>query len=83
MGNPRPFDDLLKSPRPLPEKPAIAVHFKGGRGGILFELDGTSRKLTPGHRILPHSGALAGYDVSAVVEEARIRAAILADEICR
>jgi hypothetical protein len=83
MRNPRPFDDLLKNPRSLPDKPAIAVHFKGGRGGILFELDRRSRKLTPGHRILPHSGTLAGYDVAAVVEEARMRASILADEICR
>jgi hypothetical protein len=79
----RPFDDLLKNPRPLHDKPAIAVHFKGGRGGILFEFDGRSRKLTPGHQILPHSGALAGYDVAAVVEEARKRASILADKIYR
>ena len=83
MGIRRPFDDLLKNPRPLPDEHAIAVHFKGGRGGILFELDDRSRKLTPGHHILPHSGALAGYDIAAVVEEARIRAAILADKIYR
>jgi hypothetical protein len=83
MGIRRPFDDLLKNPRSLPDQPAIAVHLKGGRGGILFELDGQSHKLTACHRILPHSGALAGYDVAAVVEEARTRAAILADKIYR
>jgi hypothetical protein len=83
MGIRRPFDDLLKNPRPLPDRPAIAVHLKGGRGGILFEFDGQSHKLTSGHHILPHSGALAGYDVAAVVEEARERAAILADKIYR
>jgi hypothetical protein len=83
MGIRRPFDELLKNPRPLPDKSAIAVHFKGGRGGILFELDETSHKLSSGHHILPHSGALAGYDVAAVVEEARMRASILADKIYR
>jgi hypothetical protein len=72
------FDEILKSPKSLPDESAIAVHFKGGRGGILFVFDAQSQNLTPEHHILPHSGALAGYDVAAVVEEARHRASKLA-----
>jgi hypothetical protein len=75
------FDDILKSPKSLPDESAIAVHFKGGRGGILFGFDAQSQNLTPEHHILPHSGALAGYDVAAVVEEARHRASKLADTL--
>jgi hypothetical protein len=71
------FDDLLKDPRLLPDESAIAVHFKGGHGGILFGFDTHSRHLASGHHILPHAGALAGYDVTAVVEEARRRASSL------
>lgn len=78
---PRPFDDLLKEPRSLPDESAIAIHFKGGRGGILFGFDAQSHELTSDHHILPHSGALAGYNVAAVVEEARRRVSILADEM--
>jgi hypothetical protein len=78
---PAVFDDILKSPKSLPDESAIAVHFKGGRGGILFGFDAQSQNLTPEHHILPHSGALAGYDVAAVVEEARHRAAKLADTL--
>jgi hypothetical protein len=72
------FDDLLKHPRSLPEESAIAVHFKGGRGGILFGFDTQSHQLTADHHILPHAGALAGHNIAAVVEEARRRASILA-----
>lgn len=75
------FDDILKSPKSLPDESAIAVHFKGGRGGILFGFDAQSQNLTPDHHILPHSGALAGYDVAAVVAEARHRASMLADTL--
>lgn len=75
------FDDILKSPKSLPDESAIAVPFKGGRGGILFGFDAQSHNLTPEHHILPHSGALAGYDVAAVVEEARHRASMLADTL--
>ena len=75
------FDDLLKNPRSLPEESAIAVHFKGGRGGILFGFDTQSHQLTADHHILPHAGALAGHDVAAVVEEARRRAALLANRL--
>jgi hypothetical protein len=71
------FDDVLKDPRLLPDESAIAVHFRGGHGGILFGFDSQSRNLASGHHILPHAGALAGYDVAAVVAEARRRAAIL------
>jgi hypothetical protein len=78
---PAVFDDILKSPKSLPDESAIAVHFKGGRGGILFGFDAQSQNLTPEHHILPHSGALAGYDVAAVVEEARHRASKLADTL--
>jgi hypothetical protein len=78
---PAVFDDILKSPKSLPDESAIAVHFKGGRGGILFGFDAQSQNLTPEHHILPHSGALAGYDVAAVVEEARHRASKLADKL--
>jgi hypothetical protein len=78
---PAVFDDILKSPKSLPEESAIAVHFKGGRGGILFGFDAQSQNLTPEHHILPHSGALAGYDVAAVVAEARHRASKLADKL--
>jgi hypothetical protein len=75
------FDEILKSPKSLPDESAIAVHFKGGRGGILFGVDAQSQNLTPEHHILPHSGALAGYDVAAVVGEARHRASKLADTL--
>jgi hypothetical protein len=75
------FDDILKNPKSLPNESAIAVHFKGGRGGILFGFDAQSHNLTPEHHILPHSGALAGYDIAAVVEEARHRASMLADTL--
>jgi hypothetical protein len=75
------FDDILKNPKSLPDESAIAVHFKGGRGGILFGFDAQSHNLTPEHHILPHSGALAGYDIAAVVEEARHRASMLADTL--
>jgi hypothetical protein len=78
---PAVFDDILKNPKSLPDESAIAVHFKGGRGGILFGFDAQSQNLTPEHHILPHSGALAGYDVAAVVEEARHRASKLADTL--
>jgi hypothetical protein len=78
---PAVFDDILKSAKSLPDESAIAVHFKGGRGGILFGFDAQSHNLTPEHHILPHSGALAGYDVAAVVEEARHRASRLADTL--
>jgi len=30
------FDDLLKNARLLPEESLIAVHFKGGKGGIVI-----------------------------------------------
>jgi hypothetical protein len=75
------FDDLLKNARLLPEESLIAVHFKGGKGGIVFGLDARSHSLTPGHIVLPHSGTFSGYDVAAVVEEARMRASFLADEL--
>lgn len=75
------FDDILKKPKSLPDESAIAVHFKGGRGGILFGFDAESHNLSPEHHILPHSGALAGYDVAAVVKEARHRASLLADTL--
>jgi hypothetical protein len=78
---PAVFDELLKKAKSLPDESAIAVHFKGGRGGILFGVDAQSHNLTPEHHILPHSGALAGYDIAAVVEEARHRASILADRL--
>jgi hypothetical protein len=78
---PAVFDELLKNAKSLPDESAIAVHFKGGRGGILFGVDAQSHNLTPEHHILPHSGALAGYDIAAVVEEARHRASILADRL--
>jgi hypothetical protein len=78
---PAVFDELLKNAKSLPDESAIAVHFKGGRGGILFGVDAQSHNLTPEHHILPHSGALAGYDIAAVVEEARHRASILADTL--
>jgi hypothetical protein len=78
---PAVFDELLKNAKSLPDESAIAVHFKGGRGGILFGFDAQSHNLTPEHHILPHSGALAGYDIAAVVEEARHRASILADRL--
>jgi hypothetical protein len=78
---PAVFDEILKMPKSLPDESAIAVHFKGGRGGILFGFDAQSQNLTPEHHILPHSGALAGYDVAAVVEEARHRASKLADSL--
>jgi hypothetical protein len=75
------FDDLLKNPRLLPEESLIAVYFKNGRGGIIFGLDVRSHKLTPGHLVLPHTGAFNSYDVAAVVKEARTRASFLADEL--
>lgn len=78
---PAVFDDILKSAKSLPDESAIAVHLQGGRGGILFGFDAQSHNLTPEHHILPHSGALAGYDVAAVVEEARHRASRLADTL--
>jgi hypothetical protein len=76
-----PLDDLLKSPTLLPEESLIAVHLKGGRGGIIFGLDTRSHKLAPGHLVVPHSGAFSGYDVDAVVDAARTRASFLANEL--
>jgi hypothetical protein len=81
MAIPQPLDDLLKSPTLLPEESLIAVHLKGGRGGIIFGLDSRSHKLTPGHLVVPHSGAFSGYDVDAVVDAARTRASFLANEL--
>jgi hypothetical protein len=77
----QPLDDLLKNPTLLPEESLIAVHLKGGRGGIIFGLDSQSHKLTPGHLVVPHSGAFSGYDVDAVVDAARTRASYLANEL--
>lgn len=77
----QPLDDLLKKPTLLPEESLIAVHLKGGRGGIIFGLDSQSRKLTPGHLVVPHSGAFSGYDVDAVVDAARTQASYLANEL--
>jgi len=75
------FDNLLKNPTLLPDESLIAVHLKGGRGGIIFGLDTRSHELTPGHLVIPHSGAVRGYDVAAVVDAARTRASFLANEL--
>lgn len=81
MSVPQSVDDLFKNPTLLPDESLIAVHLKGGRGGIIFGFDTRSHKLTPGHFVLPHSGAFSGYDVAAVVDAARTRASFLADEL--